>query len=311
VTGNIAEVQQRMPNRNGMTHRPWHCGPASPARCASATAASPTCKAVACMKDCVPEPAVRSALPDFARNAHGNLAEQNRMVGAHSTGPTPPARRCHTAAKPAAPAAPSARPTPATAAALGLLKQHGCVVCHGMDSKIVGPAFSDVAKKYAGRADAQSYLAQKDPERRHRDCGARYPCPHKPCPPGRRPGHRKMAGRRRQEMKPASKEIPMQTRRKMLIQSAQVAGLLAAAGLLPATAHAAWNQAAFDAKTLADVAKALGGSAPAESKDVSITGPDIAENGAVVPVGCASTPARREAPAAAGGEEPQRAGRHV
>ena len=34
--------------------------------------------------------------------------------------------------------------------------------------------------------------------------------------------------------------------------------------------------------------KALGGGAPAESKDVSITGPDIAENGAVVPVGCAS-----------------------
>ena len=35
--------------------------------------------------------------------------------------------------------------------------------------------------------------------------------------------------------------------------------------------------------------KALGYSAPAESKDVSITGPDIAENGAVVPVGAATT----------------------
>jgi sulfur-oxidizing protein SoxY len=89
-------------------------------------------------------------------------------------------------------------------------------------------------------------------------------------------------------MKPVPKEITMQTRRKMLIQSAQVAGLLASAGLLPSAAHAAWNQSAFDAKTLAEVAKALGGSAPAESKDVSITGPDIAENGAVVPVGCAS-----------------------
>ena len=81
----------------------------------------------------------------------------------------------------------------------------------------------------------------------------------------------------------------MQTRREMLAHSAQVAGLLAAAGLLPTAAQAAWNQAAFDAKTLADATKALGGSAPVESKDVTLTGPDIAENGAVVPVACATT----------------------
>ena len=77
----------------------------------------------------------------------------------------------------------------------------------------------------------------------------------------------------------------MQTRREMLTTSATVAGLLATAGLMPATAHAAWAQAAFDAKTLADAVKALGGGVPTESKDVTITGPDIAENGAVVPVG--------------------------
>ena len=81
----------------------------------------------------------------------------------------------------------------------------------------------------------------------------------------------------------------MQTRRKVLSNSAKVAGLLATAGLLPTAAQAAWSQAAFDAKTLADAAKALGGSAPVESKDVTITGPDIAENGAVVPVGCSTT----------------------
>ena len=81
----------------------------------------------------------------------------------------------------------------------------------------------------------------------------------------------------------------MQTRREMLAHSAQVAGLLAAAGLLPTAAQAAWNQAAFDAKTLAEATKALGGSAPVECKDVTLTGPDIAENGAVVPVACATT----------------------
>ena len=53
--------------------------------------------------------------------------------------------------------------------------------------------------------------------------------------------------------------------------------------------HAAWSQAAFDAKSLADAVKALGGAAPAESKDVTITGPDIAENGAVVQVGASTT----------------------
>lgn len=80
----------------------------------------------------------------------------------------------------------------------------------------------------------------------------------------------------------------MQTRRDMLVTSAQLAGLLATAGLLPTTAHAAWSAAAFEAKTLADAVKALGGSAPVESKDITMTGPDIAENGAVVPVGCSS-----------------------
>ena len=82
----------------------------------------------------------------------------------------------------------------------------------------------------------------------------------------------------------------MQTRREMLTRSAQVAGMLAALGMLPGFAQAAgYNTAAFDAKTMADLMKALGGAAPAESKDVTITGPDIAENGAVVPVGAATS----------------------
>jgi sulfur-oxidizing protein SoxY len=80
----------------------------------------------------------------------------------------------------------------------------------------------------------------------------------------------------------------MQTRRQMLQRSATVAGLMAGLGLLPEAAQAAWNSAAFEAKTMADLVKALGASAPTESKDVTITGPDIAENGAVVPVGCSS-----------------------
>jgi sulfur-oxidizing protein SoxY len=71
----------------------------------------------------------------------------------------------------------------------------------------------------------------------------------------------------------------------MLSHSATVAALLAGAGLLPQAAQAAWSQAAFDAKTMADAVKALGGNAPVESNDLIVSGPDIAENGAVVPVG--------------------------
>ena len=41
-------------------------------------------------------------------------------------------------------------------------------------------------------------------------------------------------------------------------------------------------------ETLAEALKALGAGAPVESKDVTITGPDIAENGAVVPIGAAT-----------------------
>ena len=85
----------------------------------------------------------------------------------------------------------------------------------------------------------------------------------------------------------------MNNRRKMLSDSARVAALLAAAGWLPQVAFAqqagAWNKAAFDAKSMADLMKALGTSGPVESKDVSLTAPDIAENGAVVPLGVATS----------------------
>jgi sulfur-oxidizing protein SoxY len=83
----------------------------------------------------------------------------------------------------------------------------------------------------------------------------------------------------------------MQTRRQLLSRSAQVAGMLAALGLLPGVARAqsaAYNSAAFEAKNMAELMKALGAGAPVESKDVVITGPDIAENGAVVPVGAST-----------------------
>ena len=72
---------------------------------------------------------------------------------------------------------------------------------------------------------------------------------------------------------------------------AAVMGLAMAAGLFrpgSAWAQASWNKAAFDTKSLADAVKAMGGAAATESKDIVITSPDIAENGAVVPFTIAS-----------------------
>lgn len=82
-----------------------------------------------------------------------------------------------------------------------------------------------------------------------------------------------------------------ETRREFMKQTG-ILGLLAAAGLLTAeeafAQQQAWNKAAFETKSVGDAIKALGGGAPVESKDIAITAPDIAENGAVVPVGVAS-----------------------
>ncbi|MGY0197265.1 thiosulfate oxidation carrier protein SoxY [Leptothrix sp. BB-4] len=80
----------------------------------------------------------------------------------------------------------------------------------------------------------------------------------------------------------------MQTRREMLGRSAAVAAMLGSLGLLPGTAQAAWATTAFEAKNLADALKALGAGAPVESKEVTLQAPDIAENGAVVPLGCST-----------------------
>ena len=84
----------------------------------------------------------------------------------------------------------------------------------------------------------------------------------------------------------------MPSRREMLSRSAQVATLLAAAGLFPQLAKAqaatGLNADAFAAKNMAELMKALGSAAPTESKEIAVTGPDIAENGAVVPIGAST-----------------------
>jgi len=68
------------------------------------------------------------------------------------------------------------------------------------------------------------------------------------------------------------------------LAAAFAAGLVAGGQAWAAT----WNKTGFESKALADVMKSLGAASAAESKDIAITAPDIAENGAVVPVAVTS-----------------------
>jgi sulfur-oxidizing protein SoxY len=64
-----------------------------------------------------------------------------------------------------------------------------------------------------------------------------------------------------------------------------LAGLLAAGVLKPTLAYASdWNKAAFEAKDLDEALKTLGAAGAADHKDLVMKAPEIAENGAVVPV---------------------------
>ena len=158
---NIAEVQKRMPNRNGMTtaHAMW------PGK-EFGGAAKPDTNNIICMKDCVPEPKVASFLPDFARNAHGNLSEQNRFVGQQKGADTsrPEGSSGKASVAPAGSIGVATAPAKAiegkadSKAVMALLSKNTCTACHGIDKKVVGPGFNEIAKKYPGKVD---YLAGK------------------------------------------------------------------------------------------------------------------------------------------------------
>ncbi|TFY98206.1 c-type cytochrome [Ramlibacter humi] len=143
---NIAEVQKRMPNRNGVTtrHAMWpgneFGGPGKPDVTGST-----------CMKDCATEPRVTSLLPPHAGDAHGNLAEQNRLVGPQRG--RPPEGKVVAQAPAAKPAGGSD-----AAAVNALLQKNNCTGCHAAGQRIVGPSWAEVAQRHAGKAD---YLAGK------------------------------------------------------------------------------------------------------------------------------------------------------
>ncbi|MFP8834341.1 thiosulfate oxidation carrier protein SoxY [Hydrogenophaga sp. XSHU_21] len=77
------------------------------------------------------------------------------------------------------------------------------------------------------------------------------------------------------------------TRRDALKTTGALATLVSLGVITQSQAHAALDRASFEVKTMADALKAVGGT-PANSDQVTVVAPDIAENGAVVPIGASS-----------------------
>jgi cytochrome c len=147
----IRDVQERLPNRNGKVKYEGLWSIASKGDVAN----------VACMKDCKQEIGLASSLPEFARGTHGNLAEQQRLIG--------PARGTDTAktveaARSALASAPAPSPAPAVKTGrpiLELATKNNCMTCHQVEKKVVGPSFAEVAKKYKDDPAAEARLIEK------------------------------------------------------------------------------------------------------------------------------------------------------
>ena len=154
---NIAQVQQRMPNRNGKLAytEMWK------------VSGKPDVQGSTCMKNCATDMDVRSMLPEHARDSHGNLAEQNRVVGpfrgadtlqAPSANPAVLAKAATTKA-----ASETVQIAKGTAQKPGdqIAKDANCLACHAVDRKLVGPSFKEIAEKYKGDAKAAEMLGAK------------------------------------------------------------------------------------------------------------------------------------------------------
>lgn len=148
---NIREVQERLPNRNGTTtaHAMWPGAELG-------GKPRPDVQGSTCMRDCKTDVAIKSFLPDYARNAHGQLADQSRPLGASRGADT---RR--PAPEKMANSSPEQGAGAANATVMPVLQKNACLACHGMDSQRIGPSFKDVANKYKDHADAVNYLTGK------------------------------------------------------------------------------------------------------------------------------------------------------
>lgn len=105
---------------------------------------TPDVKEAACMQDCATEVTVRSTLPEgFTQEMYGDVRTHFRPLAGLTDGVPEPAV------------------APATIAPQTLASNAGCLVCHGVDVAKVGPAFTAIAARYAGKPAAWAELVKK------------------------------------------------------------------------------------------------------------------------------------------------------
>jgi len=105
---------------------------------------TPDVKETACMEDCASDITVRSSLPEgFTREIYGDVRTHFRPLAGLTDGVPEPVV------------------TSTTIAPQTLASNAGCLVCHGMDVAKVGPAFTAIAARYAGKPSAAADLMKK------------------------------------------------------------------------------------------------------------------------------------------------------
>lgn len=193
---NIAEIQERMPNRNGAVFWEglWKVD------------GKPDTSNTACMKDCVDQVEVSSELPDYARNANGDYAAQMRIVGPvrgvnafepaltgtvsdNADAVRQHARSTLDATLTAAAGSVSDAGGEAdgdSAEVMAMLKDNGCMACHARDAKVLGPSFTDIASKYKGQ-DVHDRIVAKIKKGGSGAWGL-FPCLHTRTCPRKTPG---------------------------------------------------------------------------------------------------------------------------
>jgi cytochrome c len=171
----MPEVQARMPNRDGMIFWEglWKVD------------GKPDTHNTACMRDCVDKAEPSSTLPDYARDAHGDLAAQMRIVGpvrgVNTLRPAMTGTVDEQADKvreyartvlssnsgkmgaTAGESSPGGNEADAAKAKMAMAKlgHNSCLACHAPDTKSLGPSFADIAQKYNGQDDALDKLVKK------------------------------------------------------------------------------------------------------------------------------------------------------
>jgi S-disulfanyl-L-cysteine oxidoreductase SoxD len=194
---NMVATQNLIPNRNGKTteHAMWpgnEFATSKGSARSTSTKTKPDTQNTRCMANCEPTVKISSSLPDYARDAHGNLLEQNRTFGAQKGADTSkpaiaaPTALAPTAAAPtgaaaantsAAMSAPAVSATPAATTAgpnstkppsdiQKILSANSCTACHAAQSKLVGPSFAQIMGKFGSKPADQkvkneTYLAGK------------------------------------------------------------------------------------------------------------------------------------------------------